>query len=138
MSGWRRGLKSILLARPSYVPGGNRKNRNNPFSSELTDIVSVPSDLARRTLTAGRVAPEGSSVTPVSAPVEAVWLYMFLEDSSAIARIAKSRDKKRQSGSPLSKPSLVSDLTWCVYDRRVRSKWLALLLLEPWPGSRTQ
>src|ERR1700756_3216090 len=135
MSGWRRGLKSILLARTSYLPGGNRKNRNSPFSSELTDIVSVPSDLARRTLTPGRVAPEGSSVTPVSAPVEAVWQYMFLEDSSAIARIAKRRDKKRQGGSPLSKPSLVSDLTCGVNDRRVRSVWLTLLLFKPWPGS---
>src|ERR1700747_2522306 len=138
MPGWLRSLKSTLFARTSYLPGGNRRNLNSPFSSELTAIVSIPSDLARRTLTPESVAPEGSSVTPVSAPVEAVWLYMFLEDSSAIARIAKSRDKKRQSGSPLSKPSLVSDLICCVYDRRVRSKWLALLLLEPWPGSRTQ
>src|ERR1700747_1607992 len=117
MSGWLRGLKSTLLARTSYVPGGNRKNLNSPFSSELTDIGSVPSDLARPTLTPARVAPEGSSVTPVSAPVEAVWLYTFLEDSSAIARIAKRRDKKRRGGSPLYKPSLVSDLTCGVNDR---------------------
>src|SRR6267142_250408 len=110
MSGWRRGLKSTFLARTSYVPGGTRKNLNSPFSSELTDIVSVPSDLARRTLTPGRVAPEGSSVTPVSAPVEAVWLYMFLEDSRAIVRTTKRREKTRpQSGSPLCKPSLISD-----------------------------
>src|SRR5258705_5148170 len=101
MSGWRRGLKSTFLARTSYVPGGNRKNLNSPFSSELTDMVSVPSDLASRTLTPGRVAPEGSSVTPVSAPVEAVWLYTFREDSSVMIRVTKNRDKKRQGGLPL-------------------------------------
>jgi hypothetical protein len=64
----------ILFARwSSYLLGGRSGNPNLLFSPEVADLLSPPPFLLRSTPTPGRTAPEGSSVTPVTAPVDAVW-----------------------------------------------------------------
>src|SRR5215475_3350321 len=67
------GLKSVLLAWSSYLPGLNNTNPNLPFSSEVVDFLSPPSSLARLIVTPWRAAPVGSNARPFRAPVEAVW-----------------------------------------------------------------
>ena len=49
-------------------------------------------------MTPGSTAPEGSRVTPVSAPVEAVWLNMLPQESAANVRATNGRNRlERQS-----------------------------------------
>ena len=70
-------------------------------------------------MTPGRTAPEGSCVTPVNAPVEAVWLHRFLEETSAMVSDIKSRHRLRpQSRWRLCKPLFIDDLA------RAPCKWI--------------
>lgn len=81
--------KPVLFACISYLPGDNRGKLNRPSLSEVTEVVEPLSMLMRRTTTACKTAPVGSSVTPVSAPVEGVWPVMLLGNDAVKARIAR-------------------------------------------------
>lgn len=62
-----------LLARNSYLPGDKSWNPNLPCSADVVDCSRRVSWLTSWIFTSGRPEPEESSVTPESAPVDAVW-----------------------------------------------------------------
>src|SRR5262245_61758890 len=68
-----RGDVRLAPTRTSYTPGVNRRKLNLPTLSEIVDWVSTVRGSKSSTITPGKILPIVSTVTPVKAPVEAVW-----------------------------------------------------------------
>lgn len=90
-----RVSKPVLLACSPYLPGGSRRKLNRPSLSEVTEVVEPVSVLISRTTTSGKTAPVGSSVTPVSAPVEGVWPFAHPGNDTAKVRIARIQARRQ-------------------------------------------
>src|SRR5258708_23019038 len=91
------GSKAALSARTWYVPGGSKRKLNLPPSSEIADLTSPPPSLDRQTITSGRTAPEGSSVKPVTAPVDTVWAHSLFANPKLIDSIPRRAPHHHQS-----------------------------------------